>query len=289
MRTFSHKRLKVIGLVRRKLENAVEYETMVCDCTDAEQVRKAVCETAPDYALHLAGRNAVGDSWTDPAGHFTANVMSTVYLLDALRAFPACQTLIVGSMLNFKLSAKPQPVSPYSLTKTLQTLTAHSWRELYGQPIKVALPSNLIGPGFSGGVCGLLARKAVQVERAGDETPFRLSSLVEQRDFLDVRDAVRAYERILFHGASGVEYRVASGNLHSLEDVVNGFQKICSRPIPIEVGTALPKQSAEPINIDGVKSIGWVPQYSFDESLQDAFRFFLDLKTASPSQNNTLS
>ncbi|WP_219838434.1 hypothetical protein [Paenibacillus sp. R14(2021)] len=53
----------------------------------------------------------------------------------------------------------------------MQVLVAQSWAALYGMDVVVAEPSNLIGPGRSGGLCGLLARYAPL------PAPFRLSSI----------------------------------------------------------------------------------------------------------------
>ena len=88
-------------------------------------------------------------------------------------------------------------------------IAGHSaWHSLYGMDIIVADPSNLIGPGSSARMGTLLARYAAACEKAhalGEPMPpvFKLSSATEERDFLDVRDAMRAYELLLARGVSG--------------------------------------------------------------------------------------
>ncbi|MBW7462350.1 GDP-mannose 4,6-dehydratase, partial [Paenibacillus sepulcri] len=102
----------------------------------------------PQYVLHMAGKNAVGPSWSDPGDTLANNVMGTVNLLEAVRRIDRgslnCRVLVVGSMLRFPLPAggeAPEPPHPYSLSKTLQVLTARSWSALYGMDIVVAEPS----------------------------------------------------------------------------------------------------------------------------------------------------
>lgn len=85
----------------------------------------------------------------------------------------------------------------------------------------MAEPSNLIGPGPSTGFCSLLAQHIVRSEAAavtGSAAPaaFRLSSRHALRDFLDVRDAVRAYGFILDSGETGRIYRIDSGTEREL-------------------------------------------------------------------------
>jgi GDP-4-dehydro-6-deoxy-D-mannose reductase len=178
----------------------------VCDLTDREAVRRLVRDAAPDAVLHLAGQNAVDRSWREPDLTLAANALSTAYLLQAFRE---CRedgrALVIGSMLREPPEA---PSHPYAFSKAVQASTALAWHRWYGLQVLVAEPCNLIGPGGSGGICGKIARWAAEAEAAGPAgfSPFKLSSLTEQRDYLDVRDAVRAYEILLRRGAAGTAY-----------------------------------------------------------------------------------
>src|SRR5690349_4877956 len=65
----------------------------VCDLNDKQQVRHLIGEVQPDYVLHLAGKNSVPDSWSDPLLVLETNVMAVLYLLDALRSCPTARTV----------------------------------------------------------------------------------------------------------------------------------------------------------------------------------------------------
>ena len=79
-----------------------KFRTEHCDLTDKVSVRNIVKEIKPDYLLHLAGHNHVGESWLHPVSSFEANVLSTLYLIDALREEnPSCKIVVVGSALQF--------------------------------------------------------------------------------------------------------------------------------------------------------------------------------------------
>ena len=74
--------------------------------------------------------------------------------------------------------------------------------------------------------------RAVRADRAknhahgdgGGPDPLRLSTLHETRDFLDVRDAVRAYSAILSRGESGKTYFVGSGRSRTLGEMIRLFE-----------------------------------------------------------------
>uniref|UniRef100_A0A4Y8PQQ2 NAD-dependent epimerase/dehydratase domain-containing protein n=2 Tax=Paenibacillus athensensis TaxID=1967502 RepID=A0A4Y8PQQ2_9BACL len=245
-----------------------------CDLTRADDVRRLIAETLPDLVLHLAGRNAVGESWREPLGYLQANVMSTFNLLDALRARPASRIVVAGSMLGFPASERPDPPHPYSLSKAFQAWGALGWGRLFGQPVIVAKPSNLIGPGPSTGICALLARRAAELEKGRQAPPFSLSSAIEERDYLDVRDAVRAYEALLAAGEPGGVYPVASGVNRSLGAVAAAVQQQLGRPLPLRIGSLDGYLPPAPVDIAPMCALGWRPVIPFEQSLRDALDYF---------------
>ncbi|KRF18693.1 NAD-dependent epimerase/dehydratase family protein [Paenibacillus sp. Soil787] len=272
---FTASGMKVIAVVRKENTPVVHADQVqICDLTDRAQVHQLIRKTMPNYVLHLAGRNAVQDSWTDPIGHMDANVMATLYLLNALRDYPDCRIVVAGSMLSFTLNENPQPLHPYSLSKTFQMLAAQSWSHLFQQQVMVARPSNLIGPGYSNGLCGILAKKAVRIERGVENTPFRLSSLIEQRDYLDVRDVVKAYAHILLYGTPGTVYPVGSGSNRTILEIVKAFELLIEQPLPLEVGHIEGYVPPKPLDLALINALGWRPEISFETSIADILRFY---------------
>jgi GDP-4-dehydro-6-deoxy-D-mannose reductase len=271
---FSNLGMDVLGIVRKKESIQLNASIIVCDLTIRDQVERCVLEFQPDYVLHLAGRNSVSDSWMEPVSFIETNLMSTVYLLSALRTLTQCRIAIAGSMLNFPLSGSPHPPHPYSLSKTMQVLAAQSWEHLFGQQVMIAQPSNLIGPGYSNGVCGLIAKKIVNWERGRDRSPFKLSSLEEERDYLDVRDAVIAFEKIIMHGTKGVVYSIGSGQTHSLGDMAALFQSMTQKTLPLEVGHLTHYIPPALVDITLMRTFGWSPRISFEKSLEDVLNFY---------------
>lgn len=274
-RHFAARGYEVTAVLRQAQAEALPCPAVRCDLTDPGQVNETIGRLAPDAVLHLAGSNSVADSWREPARFFEANVMSTVYLLDAVRvnSLEQCTVLIVGSMLNFSLTDRPEPPNPYSFSKTFQVAVARSWTRLFGTDIRIAQPSNLIGPGASNGICGLLARRAAALERGADQPEFRLSSTVERRDFLDVRDAVAAYRVILEGGEAGQTYPVGSGAFRSLGELLGTVQTFAGVPLEVQAGNG-GGPDPDPLDHAPMKALGWEPTIPFEQSVQDALRYF---------------
>lgn len=244
-----------------------------CDLTRREDVLALVAEVEPDWVLHLAGRNSVAESWKDPAAFLQANLMASVYLLEALRTRPGTRILVAGSMLGAAEPGEPLP-HPYGFSKMLLLYAARSWHRWFSQQIMVALPSNLVGPGPSGGICGLLARKIAALEKDGPPDAFRLSSLGEERDYLDVRDAVSAYETILGHGDPGAVYRIGSERLRPLGEIVSVFRSLTKAALPLEVENKPRPEPVRPVDVSALKALGWSARIPFETSLADALDYY---------------
>ncbi|MFB5677009.1 NAD-dependent epimerase/dehydratase family protein [Paenibacillus terreus] len=271
--------MKVAGLVRESRpqpEGLDHVSYFQCDLLDHQRLRELAASLKPDYVLHLGGKNAVSESWEHPVRFMEANVMGTVYLLDALRQLPQCRILVAGSRLKAPLDAPEQVIHPYGLSKGLQQAAARSWAALFKQEVVTAESSNLIGPGPSTGFCALLARHIVRSERKGSAGPFRVSSRKAVRDFLDVRDALRAYQLLLEQGESGKVYPVCSGTEQELGTVVDHMLSLSGsgRQAEIEWGQNGEAASGQPQRAEWLEAKGWSPSIPLHQSLADCLDYF---------------
>ncbi|WP_019908794.1 NAD-dependent epimerase/dehydratase family protein [Paenibacillus sp. HW567] len=272
----------------------------VCDLSDRKAVKFMIEEVQPDEVLHLAGKNSVPESWRDPLLYMETNVMATLYLLDALRSQPVSRILVAGSGLKFRPGLSAGPPHPYSLSKTLEELVSLAWCTLFKQPVLLAEPCNLIGPGPSTGFCSLLAQHIVRSEAAAGVTPapppFKLSSRHTLRDFLDVRDAVRAYDYILRAGETGRVYRIDSGTQRGLGEIAEQLLAHAAVKVGMDWG---PKGDEQPAAVhpaatvsdtqqtlsaaneglaasreDDARTLSWSPQIGLSRSLADIVDYY---------------
>ncbi|MBW4081067.1 NAD-dependent epimerase/dehydratase family protein [Paenibacillus sp. S150] len=294
---------EVTAVVRHTAAASVfpaQVKQYVCDLSDRRAVRSMIEEIQPDEVLHLAGKNSVPESWRDPLLYMETNVMSTLYLLEALRTRPARRILVAGSRLKYRPGLAEGPPHPYSLSKTLAELASLAWCTLFKQPVLLAEPCNLIGPGPSTGFCSLLAQHIVRSEAAAGTSdtppPFKLSSRYDRRDFLDVRDAVKAYDCILRKGETGKIYRIDSGIQRGLGEIAEQLLAHAAVPVGMEWGPdngeaeqasalaaaavpeTLPATSANKESSvspeDNAASLGWSPQVKLARSLADIVDYY---------------
>lgn len=132
------------------------------DIRDAQALRQAVREAAPEVVLHLAAQPLVRESYRNPAGTYETNVMGTVNVLEAVRACPPVKSVVNvttdkvylnrewvwGYRENEELCGR----DPYSNSKSCSELVTHSYRlSFFDSPdapaVSTARSGNVIGGG----------------------------------------------------------------------------------------------------------------------------------------------
>ncbi|MCM3541152.1 NAD-dependent epimerase/dehydratase family protein [Priestia endophytica] len=272
---FIKRGFNVTAVARKKAYLPKNVHVEYCELTNKKEIENIIQKIRPQYVLHLAGQNHVGQSWEDPIASLEINSLSTAYLLEALRQnAPSCRAVIVGSALQFYLTQLPTLSHPYSLSKTIQILIAQSWASLYNMDIVIAKPSNLIGPGLSNGVCSILAQRIVEMEENKADKVLEVNNLYDRRDFLDVRDAVRAYETLLIKGTPKKTYEVTSGKSKSLDEVTETFKALTAVDFKIKSKSnekLEPFIKMKPLELN---NLGWEQEISFSSSLKDILDFY---------------
>ncbi|MBW3496787.1 NAD(P)-dependent oxidoreductase [Bacillus sp. FDAARGOS_1420] len=277
---FSEGGYSVIAVTRnRSLIRCKDVQTYYCELTNKNEVNQLIEKVKPDFFLHLAGVNHVGDSWKDPITTLEANVLSTIYLIDATRQLnPACRIVIVGSSLQTDFSDISNLSHPYSLSKTLQLLVSQAWVKLYNMNIVIVNPSNIIGPGCSNGINSILASKISQMEKNTKEHIMVVNNLNSTLDFIDVRDVVSGYEVLLKKGVAGKVYGISSGKSHSLRELIQIYKSLTTIDFKVE---SLSDEAVDQVIVEkplNILKLGWRPTFSIQLSLMDTLNYFRNKK-----------
>lgn len=273
-RYFASTGYEVVAVTRRDIAiDGVKEEQ--CDLTIKKSVLNLIKKVKPQFLLHLAGQNHVGESWEDPIMTMETNVLSTLYLLDALqKECPKSKSVIVGSALEIDPSNISAITHPYSLSKTLQVLAARAWAELYGLSIVIAQPTNLIGPGKSNGVCSVFAKKIAEMESRNAKPILEVNNLYAQRDFIDVRDAIRAYDILFRKGVSKEIYPISSGKSRTLEEIAMFYKTMTPINYSIKSSDLSKKEEKVEISSKKMNDLGWSPKFCIKTSLEESLNYY---------------
>ena len=261
------------------------------DLLDRDRVRAAARALRPGRVYHCAGRPHVAESWTDSAEPLAANVRATHYLLDALRRADArSRVLITGSATVYAPSSRPlseeapiAPTSPYALSKLAQEQLGLRAIDEDGVEVVVTRSFNHTGarqrPAF---FAPSVARQIARIERRLQEPVIRVGNMETQRDFLDIRDVVRAYVALMHSGESGTIYNVASGVARPVRAVLAALASHARVPIRIDTDPARLRPNDTPVVVGDAarlrRATGWSPVIPFEQMLEDLLDYWRSIE-----------
>jgi GDP-4-dehydro-6-deoxy-D-mannose reductase len=254
------------------------------DLRDEAAIRRVLAEARPARVYHLAAliRPPADDMWR---ALFEVNVYGTLHLLEGVRVeCPDATVLVAGSAAQYGLVPEGEnpireeipfrPITPYGVSKVAQEMVAH----LYGATgLRVVRTRtfNLLGPGQGLHLVGSAFAQQIAAVEAGQQEPVVLvGDLTTRRDFLDVRDAVRAYTLAAERGEPGAVYNVCSGQSRTVAEVLEGLLALSRvRGIAVRQDPARLQPADVPLQVGDSSRLrertGWQPEIPFEQSLSD--------------------
>jgi GDP-4-dehydro-6-deoxy-D-mannose reductase len=276
-------------------EDAVAPHRSELDLLDAAGVRAAVAAAAPASVFHLAAHASVASSWGDPALVLRENVEMTANLLEAVRVEAPDAVVVFASSAEIygPPSALPvdelaplRPQNPYAVSKAACDLLAGQYADAHGLRVVRVRGFNQAGPGQSDDyVVGTIARQIAEAEAAGEgEAVVRTGNPDAARDFIDVRDAARAY--VAAAGAQAGAYNACSGTATSVRQLVELAGRAARIPVRHEVDPERLRAS-DVAEVRGTSerltaATGWTPLIGLDRTVADAIEAWR-AKLASPT------
>ena len=124
----------------------------------------------------------------------------------------------------------------------------------------------------------LFAKKIVDMEENKTDKVLEVNNLQAQRDFVDVRDAVRAYEIILTKGESGEIYEIASGESCSLYDIITNYKVLTDVKFKMKSSNGQ-KEEKVAIQLEKMMNLGWSPNIPLTSSLEDILNYYRQNKS----------
>jgi GDP-4-dehydro-6-deoxy-D-mannose reductase len=283
---------EIHGLVRPGREGAAPapVQPHAVDLLDPDAVAGAIARVRPDRVVHLAGASSVGRSFGEPLETWRANLEGTLVLLEALRReAPETRAVMVssgeiyGSVPVEALPVGPdtplRPLSPYGASKGAADLAAAQYRASYGLPLVRVRAFNHVGPGQDPRfVLPNVARQIARAERDGVPVEVTVGNVDTRRDFMDVRDMVRAQLLLLERGDPDAVYLACTGSSVAVRELIEGLASLARVPVTFRSDAGLRREGEQPDlygSPDRLRAdTGWTPEIPMQTTLADTLEWW---------------
>lgn len=242
----------------------------------------------PSVVFHLAG---VAHS-ENPEIFYDNNFFASYFLLEKMYQISQKGTynpliILLGTAAEYGANSnRPNseedellPISHYGVSKSLQTYLAQFYARLGRLRVIIARPTNIIGPEQSGNfVVPMFAQEIVRMETGDAEPHLEVRNVSSSRDFIDVRDVIRALVLLVDAGKSGEVYNISSGNSVTIRDLAEKMCSLSRVPINIHDGENSVVRGSIHKQVSDFRKIkntaGWKPEIPLMQSLEDILNQF---------------
>jgi len=244
-----------------------------------------------DIIFHLAALIAIPYSYIAPDSYIDTNVKGTLNILESLKNLNRpCRIIYISSADVYGRQSKdsyplletiiPNPINPYSASKLAAEIYCRQYASVSKfLDIMVARPFNHIGVGQRKEfVIPNFCQQIIESSKSSNPE-IKVGDISSTRDFLDVRDVVKAYVTLAKKGVSGELYNICSGEETSIESVLNIIIQQSGKNIKITKDPSRFREAETPRlfgNNDKLKALGWQKKYKLSESLKEIYQNLLE-------------
>ena len=271
----------------KNIEHLKKLRLLNGDILDPSSMENAIKLSKPQIIFHLAAQSYPSESWQAPRITLETNILGTLNILEAAKKlkkppkiFLACSSAEYGidSKTPIKEDHSLQPISPYGVSKLATEALGRQYCINYDLPIFLGRFFIQVGTGqHEKTSIQTFCQQMAKIEKGRKKPIIFTGNLKPRRDFLDVRDGVKAAWLIVEKAKPGVAYNICSGKAPTMRQVLNmvikkGKKKVATKVDPQRLRPAdeliikgdnqrLSKQTGWRPEIPLDKTIGWVLDY----------------------------
>lgn len=272
----------------------IEKITLIeCNLLDQDNTLDLLKEVKPEFIIHLAAVASVTDAWSNPQEVLTNNINCQLSILESLvklqlkpRVLIASTGQVYGNVAKEELPITEdqavKPNNPYAVSKVTQELLGLQYFISHGIPVIISRAFNHCGPRQTEDFAvPAFASQIAEIEFEQKEPVIFVGNLEAERDFLDVRDVVRAYWELVNNGSPGEIYNICSGNAIKIQTILDLL--INQADVKIEV-----KQDPKRLRLSDnsrymgsnsklIKETNWHPNIGFEQTITDTLNYYREL------------
>jgi UDP-glucose 4-epimerase len=252
----------------------------------AAALKRLILKNKFDVVNHHAAQIDVRKSVADPAHDAQVNILGLLNILEGARAARVKKVIMAASGGTYYGECpraavetdRPEPLSPYGITKLAGEIYLRAYRALHGLRYTVLRYGNVYGPRQDPhGEAGVVA---IFCQRMLAGEPLSIFGNGKQmRDYVFVKDVARASVRALAAGHDDA-FNIGTSQPASVNDLFRHLKNLTGYGLKAVYKPARPGELFRScLNVNkAARGLGWKPQYSLVEGLAETALFFKELK-----------
>lgn len=248
-----------------------------------------------DGVLHFAAKSLVGESVERPELYWFGNVVTSLKLLEAVRAAGTPRLVFSSTAATYgepeqipiTEDAPTRPTNPYGATKLAIDHAITSYANAHGLAAVSLRYFNVAGAHGGLGerhivethliplVLQVVTGQREHITIYGDDWPTPDGTCL--RDYIHVRDLAEAHLLALEHATAGAHriYNLGTGTGFSVVEVIEACRRVTGHPIPAQVAA---RRAGDPAvlvasSARATADLGWRPELtSLDTIVGDAWQ-----------------
>ena len=255
-----------IDLKNNNRENIFE-----CDLKDSKRLESIILETEPEFIFHLAAISKT--TFQDFKEIYEINVNGTLNLLNSCLKLEKKPKIIFissshvyGNVSSKKIkeTTLTRPYNHYGASKLKGEALCWAFFNQYNLPILILRAFNHTGPSQP---IDFLIPKLINCFKNRLPT-INLGNIDITREFIDVRDVVNIYVKVIENYIPGKVYNVSSGRGYKISSIIKLLQKITSHKPNIVISKELIRENEPAIQIGDNTELMKVINYKFNYDIK---------------------
>ena len=288
----------VIGVARNSAASrnaAIQNDKVIrCDILERDHLIKIFQKQQPDIVVHMAAQAFNGASWDCEYTTIQTNITGTLNVLycakqlydsgKKLKVLLACSSAEYGNITPEECPLSEnnllKPHSPYGVSKVGVEMLGLQYFANYKMEIFLPRMFIHVGTGHPPATAIQNFARQIALVKKGliKNNTINVGNLKTARDFIDVRDGVRAMKLLIEKGEPGVPVNICMGKAYKISEVLDMLIEISRTKVKVVQDNNLFRAGDEPLLLGDntkIKELGFSPQYTFYQTLTDVFNDWL--------------
>jgi GDP-4-dehydro-6-deoxy-D-mannose reductase len=293
-RAYEAQGAEVFGIARNsaasRMEALQDKRVIRCDVTDRDALENVINRICPDLIVHMAAQAFNGMSWECEYITHQINYTGSLNVLKCAmkngvntKVLLACSSAEYG---DFDPSECPlaeerglHPVTPYGVSKTAAEMLGYQYYSNYGLPVFLPRMFIHVGTGHPPATAiQNFTRQLVLIKKGLAEPIIYVGNLKTSRDFIDVRDGVKAMMLLVERGTPGQAVNICTGKAYRIDDVLRTLIEISGLNVKVIQDQSLLRASDEPLllgNNQKILNFGFKQEYTLRDTLHGVYQDWL--------------